>query len=144
MQIKRQQIEKRIFVAEDGMEFPTAVECRRHEATQTYLKCKVDTISYMGDPKYIVKCQNENELRDVLEFFDYTYSTDGFSSNFDEESVRRLVPGYIVLEFSEDEVMEHCLIYPIDELIFEIDEKIKALSNLKTKMLERSNEVVPC
>lgn len=137
MQIKRKQIEQRVFVANDGMEFSTAVECRRHEATQTYLKCKCHTISSMGEPKYIVKCTTLDELRDVLEFFDNTYSTNAFSSSFDEEDVQSLVPGYIVFEYLENDMLERGLIYPLTRLISEIDDSIASLKHLKQTLIEK-------
>lgn len=131
MQIMRVQTEKRVFVANDGMQFPTAVECRRHESTQTFLKCKIDSISCMGNTKYIVKCTTKDELRDVLEFFDYTYSTDGFSMDFEEEEVQELIPGYIVCEYRGDEIYDECCIYSLDTLISEVDNHIKSLNSIK-------------
>lgn len=135
MQIIRVQTEKRVFVANDGMQFPTAVECRRHESTQTFLRCKIDSVSCMGDTKYIVKCTTKDELRDVLEFFDYTYSTDGFSLDFEEEEVQELVPGYIVCEYRDDNgIYDECHIYPLDTLINDIENHINSLNAIKQRL----------
>lgn len=139
MQIKSKQIEQKVFISSDGMEFSTAVECRRHEVVQTFLKCKCHTVNSMGEPKYIVNCATLDDLRDVLEFFDNTYSTNAFSSNFNEEDVQSLVPGRIVFEYLENDMFEQGLIYSIDRLITEIDDKIASLNHLKQTLTREEN-----